>query len=419
MNHPISADELAVLVRDLMKPTALIELAVLLACLTLAFVVTKLLRRSGEVPSSSIWLGERAVDGVLFPTLALLLAFVARRVLLGMVPIAVFRLAIPVLVSLVVIRVSVRVLRVVFPTSPLVRLVERTISWGAWLGVVLWITGLLPTVMGGLDDVHLRIGGARVSLGDLVNGLATSSIVLVVALWLSAAIEARLLKGATSSDLSMRKIAANSTRAGLVLIGVLTAMTSAGIDLTALSVLGGAFGVGLGFGMQKLAANYVSGYMVLAERAVRIGDMVKVDGFEGRITDIKTRYTVIRSLSGRESIVPNEMLISQRVENASLADPNLMLSTVVQVAYGTDMVMLRPRLVEAVSRVERVLATPAPGVYLTAFASDGLELTVLFWIGDPERGQMAVLSDVNLAILAQLNELGVDIPFPQRVVHAA
>ena len=147
-------------------------------------------------------------------------------------------------------------------------------------------------------------------------------MVLVIALWISAAIEKRLLRG-SGDDLSIRKMAANLVRALLLFVGLLLAMSAVGIDLTALSVLGGAVGVGIGFGLQKLAANYVSGFVILAERSMRIGDNVRVDNFEGRITDITTRYTVIRSATGRESIVPNEMLITQRVENLSLADPKV------------------------------------------------------------------------------------------------
>src|SRR6185369_5117224 len=156
------------------------------------------------------------------------------------------------------------------------------------------------------------------------------------------------------------------------------ALSAVGVDLTALSVLGGALGVGIGFGLQKLAANYVSGFVILAERSLRIGDVVKVDNFEGRITDITTRYTVIRANNGRESIVPNELLITQRIENSSFADTRISLSTVVQVAYGTDLDALMPRLVAAMAGVPRVLAEPPPSVQLSAFAADGLELTLGF-----------------------------------------
>ncbi len=206
-------------------------------------------------------------------------------------------------------------------------------------------------------------------------------------------------------------------RSLLLFAGLMLALSSVGIDLTALSVFGGAIGVGLGFGLQKLAANYVSGFVILAERSLRIGDVVRIDTFEGSITDIKTRYTVIRALSGREAIVPNEMLITQRIENSSLADRKVLLNTIVQVAYGTDLDALRPAMAEAVGRVPRVLADPGPAVLLTNFAADGLELTVNFWIGDPENGTGVVRSNVNLAILATINAAGVEIPFPQRVLH--
>jgi small-conductance mechanosensitive channel len=239
----------------------------------------------------------------------------------------------------------------------------------------------------------------------------------MAALSISSALEERLLKGATD-NISSRKIAANALRAVLLLVGLIFALKAAGIDLTALGVLGGALGVGIGLGLQKLAANYVSGFVILAERSMRIGDLVKVDGFEGRITDISTRYTVIRALNGREAIVPNEMMITQRVENSSLADPRVLLSTTVQVAYGTDLAFLLPHLVDTVTAVPRVVAQGAPAAMLSAFAADGLELTITFWIADPENGQGNVRSAVNLAILGALNAAGVEIPFPQRVVRA-
>jgi small-conductance mechanosensitive channel len=236
----------------------------------------------------------------------------------------------------------------------------------------------------------------------------------VGALWISAAIESRLMRR-ESMDLSMRKIASNAIRSLLLFVGLLFALSAAGIDLTALGVLGGALGVGLGFGLQKLAANYVSGFVILAERSLRIGDMVKVDGFEGRVTDIKTRFTVIRSLAGREAIVPNEVLITQRVENSSLADPRVLLSTTVQVEYECDVNAVMTALATAVGQVPRVLSDPGPSVQLSRFADSGLELSVFFWIADPENGSGGVRSDVNLAILRTLQGLGVDIPYPQQV----
>jgi small-conductance mechanosensitive channel len=283
---------------------------------------------------------------------------------------------------------------------------------------VLWITGVLPLLLAELDRISWKLGGTTVSVRNLLEGTVSAIVVLMVTLWLSSLLEQKLLRGAVE-NLSIRKMAANALRALLLFVGLLVALSAAGLDLTALGVLGGALGVGIGFGLQKLAANYVSGFVILAENSMRIGDLVRVDNFEGRITDITTRYTKIRALNGRESIVPNEMMITQRIENLSLADSNMLLNTVVQVAYGTDVERLMPELLEVVRAVPRVLAEPPAVANLTAFAADGLELTFGFWIGDPENGQVNARTAVNVAILKALTERGIEIPFPQRVLHQA
>ena len=418
MTPTLSAAELGQLANALLKPTALIELAVFFGCLGLAGLVVRLLRGAAPTPGST-WFGDRIVDGALYPVLALLLALLVRWLMLTFwpqqMPVAVFKLVVPILMSLAVIRLTVRVLRVTFPRSEIMRVVERTVSWIAWVAVVLWITGLLPMMMQELDSITWKLGGAQVSVRNMIEGAITAVLALLLALWVSSLLEARLLSGA-SDNISIRKMAANSLRALLLLLGLMFALSAAGIDLTALGVLGGAVGVGIGFGLQKLAANYISGFVILAERSMRIGDMVKVDGFEGRITDISTRYTVIRALNGRESIVPNEMMITQRVENSSLADPKVQMSTVVQVAYGTDLGALMPRLCAALGAVPRVVAEPEPVVLLSAFATDGLELTLAFWIADPYNGQGNVRSAVNLAVLRVLDEAGVEIASSQKVM---
>ena len=413
----LSAPELNVLADSLLRPPALIEMAVLASCVALAWAAARKLRGRQMQPSSVLF-GERAFDGALFPVLALLLAFGARVLLAALdVPSALMRVAIPVLVSLAVIRLTVRVLQLAFPASRAIRVVERTVSWVAWIGMVLWVTGVLPMVMQDLETISWKIGSTRISLRNLVEGTLSAVSVLMLALWMSAVIEARLIRGATADNLSLRKIAASAVRALLLFAGLLLALSAAGIDLTALSVFGGAIGVGLGFGLQKIAANYVSGFVILAEHSLRIGDMVKLDDFEGRITDIRTRYTVIRALNGREAIVPNEQLITERVENLSLADACVSITTTVQVAYSTDVRALLPQIVEAVGAVPRVIANPAPCAQLARFGDDGIDLAVIFWIQDPENGLGGVRSDVNLAVLDLLNARGVEIPFPQRVVH--
>jgi small-conductance mechanosensitive channel len=241
-------------------------------------------------------------------------------------------------------------------------------------------------------------------------------VVLVGALWVSAAIERKLLRDAVS-DLSLRKVAGNAIRALLLLTGMLVALSAVGVDLTALSVLGGALGVGLGFGLQKLAANYVSGFVILFERSLRIGDTVRVDQFEGTVMDIKTRYTLIRALNGRESVVPNEMLITQRIENLSLADPRVLLSVPVTVGYEVDTDAVAALLEQAAVAAARVLRDPVPSAKLARIGSGGLEYELTFWIEDPQNGQLNVRSEVNVAIIKALRGAGVVIPSPHHVVR--
>lgn len=416
---PPPIDDLQAWLAGFTQPTVWFEFGALAGCVLLAWGLTAGLRQALGMKDekSSVLFGRKLFDGVMFPLLLLVLGYIARALLLKVVPLAVFKVAIPVLVSLVVIRVGVKVLQAAFSSAPWVKLLERTISWVAWLAMVLWVSGLLPLVLNELDAIHWKMGASTLSLRTLIEGALTAGAVLIVTLWISAAIEARLLKAAVGGQLSLRKAISNATRAVLMFLGLIFALSAVGIDLTALSVLGGAVGVGIGLGLQKLASNYVSGFVILAEQSMRIGDNVKVDNFEGRISDIKARYTVIRSATGRESIVPNEILITNRVENLSLADAKVWQSTVVSVAYDSDVELVRRLLVDAAVAQTRVLSEPAPNAALSAFGADGLEFTLGYWIADPENGQLNLRSDINLAILRSLREHGIEIPYPQRIVH--
>ena len=190
-----------------------------------------------------------------------------------------------------------------------------------------------------------------------------------------------------------------------------------GFDLTLLSVFGGALGVGLGFGLQKIASNYVSGFIILLDKSLRIGDLVTIEKYSGSVTQIRTRYTVIRSLDGTEAIVPNEMLVSDAVTNHSYTDRKVRLATRVQVGYDSDPDQVRALLVQATSVSPRILAEPGPFAALVEFASDGLTFELGFWIADPEQGRQGVTSEVNMQILRLFREHGIEIPFPQRDVR--
>jgi small-conductance mechanosensitive channel len=393
------------------------ELLLFLACIAITWVLVWGVRRATLQWDLSVLLGRRLLDGVLFPTLLLGLVFITRAIWAKSHPLWIFDFLVPVCFSLAVIRLGVKVLQVTFKSAEWVRPIERSLSWLAWAAVVLWLTGLLPLVLEELDQIKWKIGASHLSVRTLIEGGLTACLVMLLTLWVSSAIEAKLLKSSTGSELSLRKAVSNAVTSLLLFVGLMLSLSAVGIDLTALSVLGGAVGVGIGFGLQKLAANYVSGFVILAERSMRIGDSVKVDGFEGRISDIKARYTVIRSLTGRESIVPNEMLINSRVENLSLADSRILQSTQVTVAYGTDVDGVMQLLLQACEAQNKVLKDPLPFVTLTNFGADGLEFGAHYWVDEQQAGLLTLKSEINIQILQLLQAKGIEIPYPQRVVH--
>lgn len=413
--NPLS-EFLSTWTQEALSRSVLHELGWLLLALGLAWLIVKQLSRYAA--PTSVLFGRQLADGLLFPAVALALVYIGQLWLAKQQNLMLLKVAVPVLLSLVLIRLCARVLTAVFPQSPLAVLTERLISWLAWLVAILWITDLLPLVANEMAQIHFNFGKSRIDLRSLVEGILSSGLVLVLTLWLSATIEQHVL-AQTMTDLSMRKIASNVLRAVLLLVGLLLTLSAVGVDLTALSVLGGALGVGLGLGLQKLAANYVSGFVVLVERSVRIGDVIRVDGMEGTVTDIKTRYTLLRDANGRETIIPNDMLITQRVDNFSLTQSAVALQCPFTLALDSDPAQLQKLLCTAAATVPKVLAEPAPQAFFSSFGQDGLVFTLHCWVADPQQGKLQVLSEVNTAVWAALQQAGVQLPPAKPALSAA
>ena len=408
-------NELQELWLDLQSPTVALELVAVAISLVAAWLISWALGRRFTSPDSILF-GRQLIDGVLFPACALVFTFGLKFLLIKFQRVPVLKVVLPVLVSLVLIRLMARVLAAVFPDSRTARAIEQVVSWLAWGVAVLWVTGWWGPMMDELDSLDFMLGKTRVSISHILEVVLTSGFALVLALWLSAIIEQRLLTRAFE-DLSMRKVASNAMLVLLLVIGTLFALSSLGFDLTTLSVVGGALGVGIGFGLQKLAANYVSGFVILLERSLRIGDFVRVDGFEGRVTDIKTRYTLVRASNGSESVVPNELLLTQRVENLSLESRHLLQTCTFWVGLESDVVQVQALLVKSALGVEWVMSEPEPQALLAEVAPQGLRFTLSFWMEDPVNGQSLTRSRVNIEVLSALRAAGVILVHsPQEVV---
>jgi small-conductance mechanosensitive channel len=411
---------IAALLDDLDNPFLLWQAGILAVSLLAALLVRSLVMRHLREPEGAWKLGIGGAARVLFPLAALLVLAV------GSVALkrwggdgshqALLHLAVALLVSLALVRIAVYVLRHVFGPKGWLSAWERSIAAVVWIGLALHLTGLLPGIVDILDDISVHLGRQRISLLMIFEAVLTIASSLVVSLWLGGEAERRIMK-ADKLDMNLRVVTAKFVRALLIFVGVMIALSAAGIDLTLLSVFGGALGVGLGFGLQKIASSYVSGFIILLDRSVRIGDLVTVDSRYGSITAITARYVVVKSMDGTEAIIPNEALITSTVLNHSYTNHEVRVGIPVQVSYDSPLEEAMRIMEDAAGGHERVLKEPAPRAYLKGFGDNGIDLELSLWINDPEEGQLNLRSEVNLAIWRGFRQAGIEIPYPQRDVR--
>lgn len=413
------------LLDDIQTPAVLWQAAAIVACMALGWWLARLLRnavvrrRNGGAPVPPM--SEHSFARVLSPVLTLALLYVCKYVAIystiKMQHVPLLRVALPLAASFAVIRIAFYLLRRIFarhsPVGTAVLTFEKIFALIVWLGVALYIVGFWPEVFDFLDDTLLPIGRHKVSVAAILQALVSVVVLLMLALWAGTALEERLM-GMQNVHSSLRVVLARMTRAVLIVVAVLLSLSMVGIDLTVLSVFGGALGVGLGLGMQKIASNYVSGFVILLERSLAIGDMISVDKYTGKVTNINTRYTVLQGLDGVETVLPNEMLISGPVQNQSLTSRTIRVASALTVSYDSDLDTIVPLLEAQPIGVPRVLETPAPGVALLRFSPDGYELELGFWISDPENGRGGVVSDVNKKIYALVASGQIKLAYPAR-----
>lgn len=400
---------------DLQQPAVLWQVAVLALCLGLAWLVASAVRRrTGEAQDSKF--GKRGLKRLAFPLAALVFILVARPLLQQWHSVNLLKLAVPLLASFAAIRAMMFALRYGFPRAVWLASFERMLALVVWGVVALHITGLLPEIAESLDTIRFAVGKQKLSLWLILQGTVAVLATLLAALWLGGLAEQRLM-AAAGLDGNLKLVFARLARAGLVLLAVLVSLPLVGIDLTALSVFGGALGVGIGFGLQKIAASYVSGFILLLDRSIQLGNVITVDKYAGEVTRITTRYTVLRAATGVEAIVPNEVLVGSVVQNETYTNSRVRHAVTVQVGYDGDLERAMALMVDAARVQARVLAEPAPKAFAIRFADSGIDLELGFWIEDPEAGVQGIKSDINLAIWRAFRREGIEIPYPQREVR--
>jgi small-conductance mechanosensitive channel len=403
---------------DLQDERILWQVATIIASLVLAHWLSYLLRprlRAGEGSRLEFSLG--GLRRLIFPLGALALVLTGRWLLTHYQPnVSLLNVAVPLLTAMAIIRFVIHLQRLVFAPGNVLDTFERTIVWLVWIGFALYVLGLAPDIIEFFDAISFKAGGHRVSLLLIGQAVIWVVVALLLALWIGRLFEDRLMS-AHGMDMTLRVMLTKLLRALLVLFAVLIVLPVVGIDLTALSVFGGAVGVGLGFGLQKIASNYISGFIILLDRSVTIGDLVTIEKHTGKLAKMTARYVVVRALDGTEAIIPNETLITSIVINQSYTDRKVAIAMCVQVSYDADLDLAKRLLVEIAKRHARALADPAPAVLIKAFGDNGIDLELVVWVEDPEQGKANLRSDMYYGIWQEFRAHGIAIPYPQREVR--
>ena len=392
---------------DLHDVRILWEVAVLGAAFAFAALVNGVLRQRITAPDEAVTFSFGSLQRLQMPLTALVVVLAGRSALKAWDGnIGLLNLAVPLLTALAIVRIVVYALRRVFLPSEGLRASERYVAWTVWLGFAIYLLGLAPELIEFLDDAGFSVGKDRISMLLVLQAMLTLGIALLAALWLGRALEARVMVASTL-DINLRVMFAKLMRAALVLLAVLIALPAVGIDVTALSVFGGALGVGLGLGLQKVMSNYLSGFIILMDRSVTIGDVITVERISGQITKMTARYVVVRNLDGTETIVPNETMIASPVVNHSYSDRRVRVAVPVKVGAGFDLEAAVRIMEEAARNHPRVLREPAPKVVIREFSDTGVNLELGVWIEDPEAGYIDLVSDLYTAVWRQFKTAGI------------
>lgn len=423
LNHIALGRMIGDIVNDLGGPRFIWQLGVLVLLLGVAWLAARPIVRRLHArhvnDSFALRFAWASLERAVFPLLGWVLVLAARYALATIMPVSVYRLAAVPLFGLAMLYLVFYVLRRVLSANGdlhgMLMLVERVLTTLMWIGMVLYVLGVLDDAVSYLESIQFSVGGKqKVNLAAMLMAVVWILLTVLVAMWFGSWLDGRITRAA-AIDANLKVVLSRVAKAVLLLVSLLLSLSLVGIDLTVLSVFGGALGVGLGFGLQKIASNYVSGFIILLERSLKLGDQITVSTYTGVVTQIRTRYTVVRNGDG-DTFVPNELMVAQAVQNHNERG-TVRVAVRVQATYPADPEIVLALLAACAEGVPRVLADPAPTAFLVAFADSGIEYELGVWIADPHNGKLGVQSDLNRAIYRRFKAAGIEIPYPQREVR--
>jgi small-conductance mechanosensitive channel len=399
------------------------QVGIILVALLLAHLIARQLTRhlvtwsTGEDVREITRLTLRTIQRVIFPISALLMVLLGKTILQALhLPAQFFGIVITLLVSLASIRLIIYILRKGFSPSPFLKAWENIISTTVWVVVALYLLDWLPLVTKNLDSIGFKMGDSRISLLSIINFILLVALFFTLAIWLTSHLERRV-QASKTLNASLKVALIKLVKVVFITMAFLVALDAAGIDLTALTIFGGALGVGLGFGLQRITSNFISGFILLFDKSIKPGDVISVGDKFGWVQELRARYIVVRDRDGVDTLIPNENLITTEVINWSYKDRNVRIKAPISISYHDNPEQAMQLMVEAAHATDRVLSDPEPVARLMAFGDNGIELECRVWINDPQMGINNVRSDLNLNMWKKLREAGLTIPFPQRDVY--
>lgn len=292
----------------------------------------------------------------------------------------------------------------------------RTVAAMAWTIAALKILGLLSPLIAFLGGIGFSIGEVRLTALSLIKAGFILFVLLRIGLWVGDYLDHRLGKVSDLSP-SVRVLLNKIVKISVVFIVVMVSLNSVGIDLTALAVFSGAVGVGIGFGLQKVIANFISGIILLLDKSIKPGDVIQIGDVYGWISSLRGRYASVVTRDGKEYLIPNEDLITQQVINWSFTDMNVRLRIPIGISYKCDPHKARELCLEVARTVKRVLKDPEPACLISGFGDSSVDLELRVWINDPQSGLANVRSEILGGVWDAFKENNIEIPFPQRDVH--
>ena len=397
---------------NFLEPERLIELAIIgvaifVSNFTCKWIHKGILRAVGEHPLVQK-ADKRFLHPVLTAAISILLIYTAQLLLQPLMATYLLNIAASLLTAWLVIRLAVGMLAN--------RELARMIAAGAWTLAALNIMGLLDPLMTVLDEAQLPLGEVEISVLDILTGIISFGFLMWLAFALSALLEKRL-QAAEGVPPSIRALMTKFGKILLVSVAFLISLNATGIDLTALAVFGGALGVGIGFGLQKVVGNFISGIILLVDRSIKPGDVIETGGTYGTINRLAARYTSVITRDGTEFLIPNEDMITQPVTNWSHTHRLVRRKIPVQVSYQSDVNKAMDLMVQAASEQARTLKVPEPRTLMKGFGESGVDLELRMWIEDPQNGVSNIASDVMIRIWDLFHENDIEFPYPTRVVH--